>query len=312
MSLYKRPDSEIWWANCTVNGERIRVATGEVDKPAALKFEAKLKAARYDQPKLKGRTWGGAVMKWVQAETRSDSDIQSLAKFGRFYKDRTLSSVTAESIDAALRQFVKSDGTYNRYATTIAALLKLSGVSIKVVRRNDKTAKTRDWLTRDQWAKLLSFLPRHQKLMATFAVTTGLRQANVLGLLWEKVDIERKLVWVEAEDAKGKKAIAVPLSTGAIDVLKAVQGVDPVWVFTFRGKPISEIKTAFQAACIKAKVPDFTWHGLRHTWATWHIQNGTPIEVLQRLGGWSDLRMVLRYAHHSPGHLAIYANNVTP
>ena len=50
-------------------------------------------------------------------------------------------------------------------------------------------------------------------------------------------------------------------------------------------------------------------HGLRHTWATWHVQNGTPLDVLQKLGGWSDLRMVMNYAHHSPRYLAKFANN---
>lgn len=78
-------------------------------------------------------------------------------------------------------------------------------------------------------------------------------------------------------------------------------------VFLFRGKPISSVKTAFMAACIRAQVgryeaggyQGFTWHGLRHTWATWHVQNGTPLDVLQKLGGWSDLRMVMNYAHHT-------------
>lgn len=50
---------------------------------------------------------------------------------------------------------------------------------------------------------------------------------------------------------------------------------------------------------------------LRHTWASWHIQNGTPIHVLQELGGWSDIRMVQRYAHLAPGHLACYADNIS-
>jgi integrase len=75
------------------------------------------------------------------------------------------------------------------------------------------------------------------------------------------------------------------------------------------------------AACVRAEVgayvsedgqshyEGFTWHGLRHTWATWHAQNGTPMEVLQKLGGWSDPRMVLVYAHHTPGFIAQYANN---
>ena len=39
------------------------------------------------------------------------------------------------------------------------------------------------------------------------------------------------------------------------------------------------------------------------------MQNGTPIAVLQELGGWRDMKMVLRYAHLSPSHLAPYAAN---
>jgi hypothetical protein len=58
-------------------------------------------------------------------------------------------------------------------------------------------------------------------------------------------------------------------------------------------------------------IEDFRWHDLRHTWASWHIQNGTPIHVLQELGGWSDIRMVQRYAHLAPEHLACYADNIS-
>ena len=55
---------------------------------------------------------------------------------------------------------------------------------------------------------------------------------------------------------------------------------------------------------------DFRWHDLRHTWASWHVQSGTPLQVLQELGGWSSYEMVLRYAHLSAGHLADYAENL--
>lgn len=93
----------------------------------------------------------------------------------------------------------------------------------------------------------------------------------------------------------------------------------------YLGRAISEIKTAFIAACIRAGLGEyvtgedgkphyqgFTWHGLRHTWATWHIQNGTPTEVLQKLGAWADHRMVMNYAHHSAGYLAKFADNAAP
>jgi integrase len=52
------------------------------------------------------------------------------------------------------------------------------------------------------------------------------------------------------------------------------------------------------------------WHDLRHTWASWHVQNGTPLHVLQELGDWSDIKMVLRYAHLGGQHLQEYAGNV--
>jgi hypothetical protein len=52
-----------------------------------------------------------------------------------------------------------------------------------------------------------------------------------------------------------------------------------------------------------------SWHDLRHTWASWHVQNGTPLAVLQELGGRRDLKMVLLYAHLAPGHPAPYASN---
>jgi len=54
----------------------------------------------------------------------------------------------------------------------------------------------------------------------------------------------------------------------------------------------------------QAGIKDFRWHDLRHTWATWHRQAGTPTHELQRLGGWRTASMVERYAHHSPDQLA--------
>ena len=36
---------------------------------------------------------------------------------------------------------------------------------------------------------------------------------------------------------------------------------------------------------------------------------GTPLEVLQKLSGWADVKIVQRYAHLSPGFMAQWANN---
>jgi integrase len=324
MSLYKQPGSEVWWMRFTVDGVKVRKSTGEHDPKAAQRVHDQAKGTQHDAPKLKGKTWGQAVLKWAKAQTRSESDLLCLVKFGTFYKDRTLPSVTAESIETALNKFVETEGTYNRYLARICAVANLSGLKLKLTKKRNKKAKVRDWITQEQWYKLYDELPLHLKAPASFAVLTGLRQANVLGLQWRRVDLGRSMAFIEGMDTKSGNTISVPLSEEAVAVLEAVKGQHPEWCFTYRGKPFKDIKTSFMAACIRAGVGrmeddrkgkghyvGFTWHGLRHTWATWQAQNGTPLEVLKELGGWEDMRMLMdNYAHHVPGLKAKFVGNL--
>jgi hypothetical protein len=67
---------------------------------------------------------------------------------------------------------------------------------------------------------------------------------------------------------------------------------------------------AWYAALRRAGIEDFRWHDLRHTWASWHVQQGMPQHALQELRGWESSEMVRRYAHFSAEHLAPYADNL--
>ncbi len=49
-------------------------------------------------------------------------------------------------------------------------------------------------------------------------------------------------------------------------------------------------KRDFARACRATGMVDFHWHDLRHTWASWHVQHGTPLMVLKELGGLEDDR----------------------
>lgn len=161
-----------------------------------------------------------------------------------------------------------------------------------------------------QAAALLRELPPHLKAMATFTLATGRRRANVTGLTWQQVDLERKLAWIHPDQAKARKAIGVPLNETAIAVLRSEVGKHPERVFTYAREPIFQVSTkAWYSALTRAGIEDFRWHDLRHTWASWHAQNGTPLMALQELGGWETEKMVRRYAHLAVDHLAIFARN---
>jgi integrase len=87
----------------------------------------------------------------------------------------------------------------------------------------------------------------------------------------------------------------------ALAVLRRQIGKHPTRVFTFRGEPIEQVNTkAWTGALKRAGIADFRWHDLRHTFATWHRQAGTPTHELQRLGSWKTGAMVERYAHVAP------------
>lgn len=65
--------------------------------------------------------------------------------------------------------------------------------------------------------------------------------------------------------------------------------------------------TAWQKALKRAQIEDFRWHDLRHTWASWLVQNATPLNIVQEMGDWESEGMVRRYAHLAPAHLAAHA-----
>jgi len=134
----------------------------------------------------------------------------------------------------------------------------------------------------------------------------------VVKLDWSQVDLNRRCAWIHADQAKARKAIPVPLNAEAVLMLRQQEGKHPDWVFTYRGKSVTKANNhAWRKALVIAGIENFRWHDLRHTWASWHVQQGTPLHVLQELGGWSDYEMVRRYTHLSVEYLAEYADGLS-
>src|SRR4051812_18053958 len=99
------------------------------------------------------------------------------------------------------------------------------------------------FLTHEDAQRLLQALPEHLADMAAFSLATGLRAANVTGLQWSQVDLTRKLACVHPDQAKARRAIAVPLNAEAMVLVQKQLGKHVTHVFSYKGKPIIQVST---------------------------------------------------------------------
>lgn len=321
MSLYRV--GRIWYVDITVGDlPRFRKSARTDDRVAAQEWHDQKRAEFWRQARLGESpalqaTWDAAAELWIDDRPRGQEDLYRLRWLTGKLTGKSLPALTVDLLERILKPKATSPGSYNRYVTLVLAILGrakrrgwLEGLP-DLKRRKEPRGRIR-WLTGTEWRRLQKKLPPYLEQMARFALATGLRENNVLNLEWSQVDLGRKVAWIHADQAKAGEAIAIPLNTEAEAVLLERQGLDPTWVFALDGVPIYKASNRQWYRAVKAAgLEGFRWHDLRHTWASWHVMAGTPLEVLQKLGGWKTLQMVMRYAHLAPGHLAKYAGNVT-
>ena len=70
--------------------------------------------------------------------------------------------------------------------------------------------------------------------------------------------------------------------------------------FTYNGKALKDVKTAFNRARKKAGLEDVRFHDLRHTFASRLVQQGLPLYEMMHMTGQKSLTMMQRYAHLAP------------
>ena len=312
MGLSRRGD--VWWVEFTTpNGQRVRQSSGTTDERQAQEYLDRLKVRYWEAQRLgvkPKRSWQEAAVRWVKetSDKRSHGkDVAKLRWLDRYLGRLMLHQVTRDEIEkiAERKAGESSRSNANRYLALIRSILRRARDDwewldhIPKVRLYREPKRRICFLTYEQARRLLAELPAHLKVMARFALATGLRQRNVSYLQWDQVDMSRGVAWIHPDQAKAGKAIGVPLNQEALAVLGERCGEHKVYVFTLKGKPVDRCSTrAWKQALARAGIPsDFRWHDLRHTWASWHVQRGTRLQELMELGGWSSYEMVLRYAH---------------
>jgi integrase len=279
-------------------------------------------------------SWQEAVKRYLQL--KEDSKWESGVKSNLRDLHHWLGDVYLDEIDAELISKITferkawkprsnkgkgetvKNATVNRMLRILNAVLKLACEDWGWIDRKPKVptlteAKTEvTWLTKEQVQRLKDEMPHHQKQMMLFSVLTGLRESNVTRLTWKQIHWEARMIVFSHIVMKNGEPFSIPLNDAAMAILQEEIGKHKEYVFTFRDRPIKRANTrAFKKALARAEIDPMPWHKLRHTFASWHRQQKTPLHILQELGGWKSEEMVKRYAHLGIDHLAEYANNMS-
>lgn len=149
----------------------------------------------------------------------------------------------------------------------------------------------------------------HLTPIVLLAINTGLRKGEIFNLTWADVDLDRAQLTVRGEGAKSAQTRYLPLNTEALDVLrgwKATAGETTGFVFPGRaaGERLEDVKKAWLPLVRAAKIVGFTFHDLRHTFASNLAMAGVDLNTVRELLGHSDIKMTLRYAHLASEHKA--------
>ncbi|GCF11814.1 tyrosine-type recombinase/integrase [Dictyobacter arantiisoli] len=184
----------------------------------------------------------------------------------------------------------------------------------------------------EQAQKLLQ-IAREDPFEAVYvlALTTGMRQGELLGLKWEDISLDGgklqvrrtiarvgKLGFITNEPKTPRSRRSIYLADLAIEALKRHRAhqyelrlsagpawEDQGWVFCNQiGRPVEAgnlMRRSFKPLLKKADVPDIRFHDLRHSAATLLLSMDVHPKIVQELLGHSNISMTLdTYSHVLP------------
>jgi len=134
-----------------------------------------------------------------------------------------------------------------------------------------------------------------------------MRRGEILAMKYSWVDFARGCIRILGEAKKSGKARTVPMNDVVRDALATRQGpikraTDLVFKNERTDAALCDVKKSFAAACKDAKLDDFRFHDLRHTFGTRLADTGAHPFVIAEIMGHSDLRNdeALLSRHRSP------------
>jgi integrase len=167
-----------------------------------------------------------------------------------------------------------------------------------------------DFLSFEEAPRLIAAAQDEWRTMISFALRTGLRRGELMGLRWQDVDLVAGKVFVRQTiwrgivgPPKNHKTREIPLSPTVVAMLKQHRHLRGPLVFCnldgsyLNGK---QFKLALEATCKRAGLRFIGWHCLRHTFASHLAMHNVPLKAIQEMLGHASIQMTMRYAHLSP------------
>ncbi len=318
----KVPDSGEWWirfADATGRIRREKIGT----KSAALTMYHKRKAEALQGKKLPETLRGNPItftriaqdaLEYSKAHKRSAGDDKERMKLLLdWFGDTAADSLTPQEIErkltAAARDRKWKAATVNRYKALLSLTFrialengKVQNNPVRLVRRLREDNAVIRYLKKEEEPKLRAQIePAHPErwAMIVFALNTGLRAGEQFGLRWKDIDLEHNQLRLAL--TKNGSSRYIPLNAPAIQALRTVRESPDGSGLVFPQQPY---RMWFEIALKAAGIGGFTWHCLRHTFASRLVMAGVDIRTVAELMGHRTLQMTMRYAHLAPEHKA--------
>jgi integrase len=270
--------------------------------------------------------WEKALGQYALAYITPDMVSDKLAELAAAGDGRRKPAEDGEADKPKATPKPKSRKTLKHYRDTLAVLFKyamqwgwvgsspLDGVNKITKIRNERIR----YLSEDERRKLLDACKvsdnEHLYPVVVFALSTGARKSEILGLSLSDIDLSRDTAILR--DTKNGDTRAVPVVHHLHDLLKAqAEKVDAFydelespaprrWLFPRRdGQEPIDIRKAWENARDAAGIDDFRFHDLRHSTASYLAMNGASLVEIAEILGHRTLQMVRRYAHLSESHV---------
>jgi integrase len=175
---------------------------------------------------------------------------------------------------------------------------------VKCLLKKNANARNRV-LSPQEFYQILEKMPQPGKGPLFAAFRMGMREGEVLNLVWSRVDLENLLIKLEAGDTKDKEPRVIPIPADLLEILKRTpRALHNPHVFLWNGRKIrgEQLRVWVKKACENANIPygrtvndGFVPHDLRHGFVTYMRKAGVDRSVIMELTGHSTDAMFHRY-----------------